>query len=87
MSAEKGQEGFLAGFQDSWAVHVLQAEQQDDKLGKYGPAAGGQGADAQLSKLAPSCWNMDGELQQSLAAPEQEGTWMFSDLFSFGSKE
>lgn len=36
MSAEKGQERILSGFQDAGAVHVSQAEQSGDKLGKYG---------------------------------------------------
>lgn len=40
MSGEKGQEGLLAAFQDTWALHVSQTEQQGDKLGKYGPAWG-----------------------------------------------
>lgn len=36
MSAEKGQERILSGFQDAGAVRVSRAEQSGDKLGKYG---------------------------------------------------
>lgn len=38
MSAEKGQERILPGFQDAEAVRVSQAERSGDKLGKYGEA-------------------------------------------------
>lgn len=36
MSSEKEQERILSGFRDAGAVHVSQAEQSGDKLGKYG---------------------------------------------------
>lgn len=38
MSAEKGQERILPGFQDAGAVRVSQAERSGDTLGKYGEA-------------------------------------------------